>query len=340
MKLTIIMPVYNVEKYVGDCIESILRQQENDWELIIINDGSTDSSSQICHEYADKDTRIIIVDQANQGVSVARNKGIEKALGEWILFIDSDDILDNNLFKYSWTELNDENDICYFQLQDVVNGEMEKEYTNFQNYEITRINKQDIKEIQKAVFNRDRKYHIDFYKLSPTKPPKFFKSSLVHDDNIRFIENMPYGEDAVFNLYYLDCAEKGVYIKAPLYYSRVWPGSVSKKYNKDVMLEFDKLHQNMEAVIRSKEDIAEYIELLNERILWSLGFGVLLDFCHKDNPCSYKDRKCDFMRAYNQYEQNITAVDLKKFRIKKRIVFYIITKKDFFWINFVFRYLR
>lgn len=90
-KISIIIPVYNVEKYVGRCIESLLRQTFADIEILLINDGSKDNSGKICDEFATKDSRVKVFHQENQGVSVARNLGISKASADYIMFVDSDD---------------------------------------------------------------------------------------------------------------------------------------------------------------------------------------------------------------------------------------------------------
>lgn len=91
--ISIIVPVYNTEKYLRRCVDSIIAQTFTDWECLLIDDGSTDSSPMICDEYAKYDNRIKVFHQDNRGVSVARNKGIQYAKGEWITFIDSDDYL-------------------------------------------------------------------------------------------------------------------------------------------------------------------------------------------------------------------------------------------------------
>lgn len=89
--ISVIVPVYNVEKYLSRCIESILTQTFTDFELLLINDGSTDKSGRICDEYAKNDTRVKVYHNDNHGVSFSRNFGIKKALGEWIIYIDGDD---------------------------------------------------------------------------------------------------------------------------------------------------------------------------------------------------------------------------------------------------------
>ena len=92
-KISVIVPVYNVEKYLCRCIDSILAQTFTDFELLLIDDGSKDSSGEICEEYAGKDARIRVFHRQNGGVSTARNLGIDKAKGEWIYFVDSDDVV-------------------------------------------------------------------------------------------------------------------------------------------------------------------------------------------------------------------------------------------------------
>lgn len=92
-KISVIVPVYNVEKYLHECVESILTQTFTDFELILVNDGSQDNSGTICDEYASKDKRVIVIHQENQGQAAARNNAIVLAKGEWIHFVDSDDLI-------------------------------------------------------------------------------------------------------------------------------------------------------------------------------------------------------------------------------------------------------
>lgn len=93
MKISIITPVYNIEKYIGECIKSVLSQTYTNWELILINDGSTDNSGNICDEYANTDHRIRVIHKKNEGVVAARNDGAKMANGEFIFFIDGDDFI-------------------------------------------------------------------------------------------------------------------------------------------------------------------------------------------------------------------------------------------------------
>ena len=98
--ISVIVPVYNVEPYLRECIESILGQTYRDFELILVNDGSTDDSGTICDEYAAQDTRIRVLHQKNSGVSVARNVGLDSVQGEYITFVDSDDRVSKDYLAY------------------------------------------------------------------------------------------------------------------------------------------------------------------------------------------------------------------------------------------------
>ena len=98
-KVSIIVPLFNKSKYIAATLESILQQKFDDYEVIIINDGSTDESPQIVEEYAEKDHRICLINIPNGGVSNARNVGLKYARGEWIQFLDGDDLIDLNIYQ-------------------------------------------------------------------------------------------------------------------------------------------------------------------------------------------------------------------------------------------------
>ena len=98
-KITIVVPIYNAEKYLERCIKSILDQTYENLEIILVNDGSTDKSLEICEKFKAEDNRIIIINKENGGVSSARNKGIDAATGKFIIFIDADDYIEKEMFE-------------------------------------------------------------------------------------------------------------------------------------------------------------------------------------------------------------------------------------------------
>ena len=97
IKVSIIIPVYNVEKYLEECVNSILNQKIKNYEIILVDDGSTDSSGEICDKMSANNQEITVIHQKNQGLSEARNSGIKKATGEYLMFVDSDDFINENV---------------------------------------------------------------------------------------------------------------------------------------------------------------------------------------------------------------------------------------------------
>ena len=111
-KLSVIVPVYNTEKYLRECIDSILAQTFRDFELILVDDGSTDGSGAICDEYAKQDERIRVIHQENGGITVARKSGVRAARGEYVTFVDSDDWIDKDMYRIMLEEETADIRIC------------------------------------------------------------------------------------------------------------------------------------------------------------------------------------------------------------------------------------
>ena len=102
MKFSVVVPIYNVEKYLNKCVESILNQTYKDFELILVDDGSPDHCPEICDEYAERDARVRVIHKENEGLVAARNTGIKEAKGEYICYVDGDDWIANNLLETVW----------------------------------------------------------------------------------------------------------------------------------------------------------------------------------------------------------------------------------------------
>lgn len=180
MKFSIIVPIYNVESYLDKCLDSILNQTYKDYEVLLINDGSTDNSKSICLKYIEKDKRFNYIEKVNGGLSSARNKGIELANGEYLLFVDSDDYLDINLLKTLNDNLDDDYDLIRFQ----VNYDKD-------NKIIKTIGSSEIKRFNKGLdaFNEIVNYEIVeaawcyLYNRNYFVKNKFlFKEGFVHED--------------------------------------------------------------------------------------------------------------------------------------------------------------
>lgn len=122
-KISVIVPVYNVEQYLSRCIDSILAQTFTDFELLLIDDGSTDNSGKICDKHAEKDNRIRVFHKENGGVSSARNKGLKEAKGKWVTFVDSDDWLSTKSLE-NYFKCNPSKDTLYIQQAKTVKGDV------------------------------------------------------------------------------------------------------------------------------------------------------------------------------------------------------------------------
>lgn len=128
IKYSFIVPVYNTEKYLKKCLDSLVNQTYKDFEIIVVNDGSTDKSSSIISKYQKKYKNIIVIDKENEGLSMARNRGVQKSSGKYIIFVDSDDYVSNKLLEEIDKKI-DDSDILRFQI-----ATEDEEYTKINEY--------------------------------------------------------------------------------------------------------------------------------------------------------------------------------------------------------------
>ena len=189
--LSIIVPIYNVEKYLSTCLNSILSQSFTDYELLLIDDGSTDSSWKVCNYYASKDSRIKVFHKVNEGVSVARNLGIEKSTGKWLYFADADDELTPNCLEILTSNIT--------ETVDLVEG----------RYLPVGLEKPSILpqfDSSKEVFTKqDYIYNLYRYKIKQYHGylwNKIFRASVIAKSNIRFHNDIFFKEDGLFIMEY------------------------------------------------------------------------------------------------------------------------------------------
>lgn len=199
--VSIVVPLYNTEKYIAKCIESILEQTYMDWELILIDDGSTDCSGDICLAYEKQDKRIHYYYQSNRGVSSARNSGIVRAIGEYIYFMDSDDVAEKNLLEKAMYYINKEKlDLLFFNIRSI--AEQGEGYWN----PPVLTGKFELKnDYQRLKFVMDEFLNFSLYYSCCNK---IYVSTIIHANNIFFDEDVAIGEDIGFNLQYLFAVSK------------------------------------------------------------------------------------------------------------------------------------
>lgn len=202
-QISVIVPVYNVERYLPCCIESILNQDFKNFELLLINDGSKDKSGNICDEYAQKDKRVKVFHKKNEGVSIARNLGINHAQGEYIAFIDSDDYIDVNYLSILMKDSADLVVTGYIQFAD----DQEDKIVYHSSFIKTIYHIGEFKEGLSLLLNRNhttpwnklfrfniiKKYHIYFDpKIRFAEDTVFVQTYLFHCNTIVFQDGMPY----------------------------------------------------------------------------------------------------------------------------------------------------
>lgn len=205
VKISIIVPVYNVEKYFKNCIESILNQTFKDFELILVNDGSTDSSGNICDEYAKKDNRIKVIHQGNKGQASARNRGLDIARGKYIGFVDSDDTIHPRMYEILYKSIKDsESKIVISNYKDVYNQD-NLEYDDIKDIKINKINNLD---------TIKRLYDSEVWILLVVPWNKLYSREIF--DGIRYPEDRVHEDEAIIHRL-LYKSNKLIYIDSKLY---------------------------------------------------------------------------------------------------------------------------
>ena len=203
IKVSIVVPVYNASKYLEECLNSIINQTYSDIEIVLIDDGSTDNSGNICDAYEKNDNRIKVYHQKNSGVSSARNNGIKESRGEYVCFVDSDDVVHPDYIKKLVENLdNDVLSICQIE--------------NFYGKAIFFKNDDDKRiELDKNQFIK----LCNMYLLN-TPCCKLFNLNTIRKNNIYFDTKLSLGEDLLFNLDYLKYIVKIIVTNQKLYYYR------------------------------------------------------------------------------------------------------------------------
>ena len=191
--VSIIIPAYNADKYIEQCIESVLNLHTTDFELLIINDGSADTTGSICDKYAKRDSRVKVFHQLNHGVSSARNIGINTAIGEWLTFLDADDEVETRFADILKSEVAKNADWIFNEWTVIESGKTTKQQYD-DNVGLTFKTKEDIKKFWCQAAHQD---------ICRCPWGKFFRTSIIKQYNLQFDESLSYAEDTVFNYEYL-----------------------------------------------------------------------------------------------------------------------------------------
>ncbi len=235
--ISVIVPVYNVEKYIDKCLNSIMKQSYKNIEIILVDDGSTDKSGKICEEYAKLDNRIKVVHKKNEGLGLARNSGLEISSGKYIAFIDSDDFISENMIEKL--------------VEEILNYNVDTVYCGFYEYYDSNLLLPKPCYYSNKIFEKEEITSKILLEMIGTAPKEkkdslvsmsvwhaLYSTEIIKKNLIKFPSEREYiSEDIVFDILYLKNAKKIKFIEDCLYFYRCNnSNSLTHKYKKDEFL--------------------------------------------------------------------------------------------------------
>lgn len=261
--ISVVIPIHNMEKYLDRCINSIIEQSYRNIEILLINDVSTDNSLKICKKFQKEDKRIKFFSMSHQGVSIARNFGIEKANGKYLLFIDSDDWIEKDTIEILYENIkNNDMSICSY-------------HRVFENYNLI----DNIKKLENdIILSKTKTLKILFlngkYKMNYQGFifNKLFKKKIIDRYNIRFDKDICYNEDRLFVFNYLLHCNKPIYFSKYIgynYYRREGSVTNQKAYNEKMYTEFIAFDKMSKLAVDNKIDNLDRL-IRNEYVNHSL----------------------------------------------------------------------
>ncbi len=329
--VSVIIPVYNVEKYLPKCLDSVVGQTYTNLEIICVNDGSPDNSSAILEDYAKKDSRIKVINQANKGLSGARNTGIESATGEYIVFLDSDDWMDAEAIKTA---------IKYSENADTVMWGYVREFSD--------------KSLEKKIFNGDRNFdeeetrnlHRRLAGLTGeelrnpentdalvTAWGKLYTARFIKDNNLQFVDTKVIGtEDLLFNMYYFGFAKRCFFIDKPFnHYRKDNETSLTRSYKSKLFSQWSELYSRIRKCIDENNLGEDFHKALDNRICLSMiGLG-LNELCNKASH-SQRMKNLKAILSSEQYVKAYKNLEFAYFPIHWKLFFTFCKKRNAFFV--------
>lgn len=341
--ISIIIPVYNAERYLKKCLDSVTGQTYKTIEIICINDGSTDGSLSILKEYQQKDDRIVIIDKQNEGASIARNVALEVIRGEYLLFVDSDDWIELNTCKKALQVLSDEN-------ADLVMWPYVKEFS-------ARSEKKEIFKEEKIVFESEcvKSLHRRLFGLSgkELRSPenadalctiwgKLYKTSYIKENDISFFDIKKIGsfEDGLFNIEVFQQLKKVVYINDYLYhYRKDNEQSVTTVYKQNFVEQRRCLFSWMREYIRVKECDEKYLLCLNNRIVFSV-LDIGLNLLTSDIPKKQQKKELKAYVSSLEYRKAIKNFQFKYLKMHWKLFYWCAKHKNIVGLYMLLRCIK
>ena len=339
-KISIIVPIYNVEKYLNRCIDSLLNQTIKEIEIIAVNDGSTDSSYRVIKEYEKKDQRIKVINKLNGGVSSARNLGINIATGEFIGFVDPDDWIDNCMYESMYNEAIEHgaNIVMCSYIREFGSHSKEKIFNMPQKVHYSgndikdNIMRRLIGPINEEISNPEL---LDAW---GTVWSKLYRADLLFQHKLNFTDLKEIGtnEDSLFNIEAFYYAESFVFLNVPYYhYWRNNDSSETSNYKPNLMNQWFTLYSKINILLENGKMNEDYFSALNNRIcLGTLGLG-LNTVCKGNKDSSFKKieklnlilNDSRIQRSFKQFELTHFSIVWKAFyfcaKTQSSICFYL-----------------
>ncbi|MDP9956820.1 glycosyltransferase EpsH [Epilithonimonas hungarica] len=324
MKVSIIIPCYNVEDYISQCLDSITRQTYQNIEIICINDGSTDGTLSIIENYAVSDSRIKLYNQNNKGLSITRTLGIEYALGDHVMFVDSDDWLELNCLEILMASQKDFDVICFSYFRDFKNVTLAKKL--YLNGPVS------ASELQRKIvgpINEELRYIENLDSLA-TVWGKLYKLDKVKGVNFPEINTIGTWEDGLFNLYVLENCENILIIDQPLYhYRKDNQGSVTSVFKNNLYKKWLYKFELIDQLIKLKND--SYSMALKNRIAISI-LGLSLVETGSNKGVMNKMANLRIILNHPVYRGALKDFKLKNLSVKWKIFYTFAKNKSAFGV--------
>ncbi len=331
--LSIVIPIYNVEKYLSACLESVVAQTYKNLEIICIDDGSTDSSGKILDGFAKKDSRIKAIRQEkNRGLSAARNRGISEATGEYITFVDSDDWIDPETCEKTVRKICEEKaDVLIFPYV----REFRKQSKPKRIFDSeTRVFNE--KETRELIYRRcvgltgkdlARPEHADSIGCACGK---IYRADIIRENGLSFVDLSVLGtaEDVLFNIGYFSFCRSAVYEDEYFYhYRRTVSSSVTSTYKKDLISKRLTLFSLIEKILTEKNESEDFYEALQNRIALSIIGDGLNEISAPASPKEIKKNLKDIL-CNKTYSKALKQLSIKEMPLHWK-AFFICAKMKF-----------
>jgi len=338
--VSFIIPVYNVEPFLEQCLDSIREQTVSEWEMILVDNGSTDKSGVICDKYASTDNRITVVHQDNKGPASARNIGVRLAKGQWISFVDSDDWIETSYIEKLQDYFDDKYD-CIFYAYDIVSEDSIKRVLDKAAVK-AEVSEEEIKILEKQSIDTgiDGEY-TPVNKYRGQVWTKLYRREFLLANDLWARESLMRCQDVMFNLDVYGKAKRAMFVPEVLYHYRHLTNSLCHQYNDKQKVYLDRFVKEIGKYLSDTNQFGNYKSEYDIRVAVTLVNCCFLDFCHPMNRERYKERKQKFKEKKNSepYAGALERVDIKRLGMVKGILVWAV-KQNLFFALCIFSYIE